>query len=130
MGELIEQLNAIYVQADIFMALVRDKTSLLKLVNQLAASESAILAILDGNSVIGQISGHIMTPMRGVLKESDEDLDTLTGGRCGRIGRRAVLRGIAALGREAVLKRLLVMEACSRTRPVELCRWAGGTQGT
>jgi len=78
--ELIEQLNALYVQTDIFMDMIRDKTTVLKMINQLAASEAAIWAVSDGNKVISQLSGDVISPMMDVLNDSDEDLTSLVGG--------------------------------------------------
>lgn len=78
--ELIEQLNALYVQTDIFTAMIRDKTTVLKMINELAASEAAIWAVADGRKVIGQFSSNVMTPLMDILNESDEDLTSLVAG--------------------------------------------------
>ena len=78
--ELIEQLNALYVQTDIFVAMIRDKTTMLKMINQLAASESAIWAVADGKKLISQLSSDVMSPLIGVLNDSDEELTTLVDG--------------------------------------------------
>ena len=78
--ELIEQLNALYVQTDIFVAMIRDKTTVLKMINQLAASEAAIWAVADGNKIVAQLSSDIMSPLMDVLSDSDEDLTTLVAG--------------------------------------------------
>ena len=79
-AELIEQLNALYVQTDIFVAMIRDKTTVLKMINQLAASEAAIWVVSDGKKVIGQLSSDVMLPLLDILNESDEDLNTLVAG--------------------------------------------------
>jgi hypothetical protein len=79
-GELIEQLNALYVQTDIFVAMIQDKTTVLKMINQLAASEAAIWAVADGNKIVAQLSSDIMSPLMDVLSDSDEDLTTLVTG--------------------------------------------------
>ena len=76
-AELIEQLNALYVQTDIFMAMIRDKTTVLKMINELAAAEAAIWAISDGKKVIAQLSSDVMSPLMDILNESDEDLNVL-----------------------------------------------------
>lgn len=77
MAELIEQLNALYVQTDIFMAMIRDKTTVLKMINELAAAEAAIWAVSDGKKVIAQLSADVMSPLMDTLNESDEDLNSL-----------------------------------------------------
>lgn len=78
--ELIEQLNALYVQTDLFVAMIRDKTTVLKMINQLAASEAAIWAVADGKKVISQLSRDVMSPLMDILSDSDEDLTTLVAG--------------------------------------------------
>jgi len=80
LAELIEQLNALYVQTDIFMAMLRDKTTVLKMINQLAASEAAIWAVSDGNRIVAQLSSNVMLPLMDILNESDEDLNLLING--------------------------------------------------
>lgn len=79
-AELIEQLNALYVQTDIFVAMIRDKTTVLKMINQLAASEAAIWAVSDGNKVVAQLSSDVMSPLMDILNDSDEELTTLVSG--------------------------------------------------
>jgi regulator of replication initiation timing len=78
--ELVEQLNALYVQTDIFMAMIQDKTTVLKMINQLAASETAICAISDGRKTIIDLSTNVMAPLMDVLNESDDSLTTLVAG--------------------------------------------------
>ena len=80
LAELIEQLNALYVQTDIFMAMIRDKTTVLKMINELAAAESAIWAVADGNKIVAQLSNEIMLPLMDIFNESDEDLNLLVDG--------------------------------------------------
>ena len=78
--ELIDQLNALYVQTDIFMDMLRDKTTVLKMINQLAASEAATWVVSDGKKVISQVSNDVMSKLMEVLDESDEDLTALVTG--------------------------------------------------
>ena len=78
--DLIEQLNALYVQTDIFMAMIQDKTTILKMINQLAASEAAICAVSDGKRTIGDFSTNVMAPLVETLTESDESLTALVAG--------------------------------------------------
>jgi len=77
---LIEQLNALYVQTDIFMAMIRDKSTVLKMINQVAAAESAIWALSDGKKIVAHLSSDIMEPLMDLFSESDEDLEMLTDG--------------------------------------------------
>ncbi len=79
-AELIDQLSALYVQTDVLMAMIRDKTTVLKMINELAASEMMTLALLDGGQVINHLSSDVMSPLMDVFYESDEDLDILTDG--------------------------------------------------
>lgn len=79
-AELIEQYKALYVQTDIYIAMIRDKATVLKMINQLAASEAAILAVSDGNKVIAELSKGVMSPLMDTLNESDEDLNLLIDG--------------------------------------------------
>jgi len=78
--ELIEQLNALYVQTDIFMAMVRDKSTLLKIITELAASDAAISILVEGRRTIDQLSDSIMSPLMNELIGSDQNLDTLFAG--------------------------------------------------
>lgn len=79
-AELIDQLNALYVQTDIFMGMIQDKTTVLKMINQLAASEAAICAVSDGKKAIGSLSVDVILPLIDVLNESDDELNTLVAG--------------------------------------------------
>ena len=78
--ELVEQLNALYVQTDIFMGILRDKTTVLKMINQLAASEAAIWAVSEGEKDIRHLSGNVMASLMDVMDESDADLNILING--------------------------------------------------
>lgn len=78
--ELVEQLNALYVQTDIFMGILRDKTTVLKMINQLAASEAAIWAVSEGGKDISQLSGSVMASLMDAMNESDTDLNILISG--------------------------------------------------
>lgn len=78
--ELVEQLNALYVQTDIFMGILRDKTTVLKMINQLAASEAAIWAVSEGGKDITHLSGNVMASLMDVMNESDSDLNILISG--------------------------------------------------
>lgn len=79
-AELIEQYKALYVQTDIYIAMIQDKATVLKMSNQLAASEAAILAVSDGKKVIAELSKGVMSPLMDALNESDEDLNLLIDG--------------------------------------------------
>ena len=79
-AELIEQYKALYVQTDIYADMIRDKATLLKMINQLAASEAAIMAVSDGNKVIAKLSTGVMSPLMDALNESDADLNLLIDG--------------------------------------------------
>lgn len=78
--ELVEQLNALYLQTDIFMGILRDKTTVLKMINQLAASEAAIWAVSKGEKDIKHLSNNVMASLMDVMSESDQDLNTLING--------------------------------------------------
>ena len=77
LAKLVEQFNALYVQTDIFLSMLRDKTIVLKMSNEVAAAESAIWALSDGNKILTQLSNDIMSPLIDNLNESDEDLNLL-----------------------------------------------------
>lgn len=62
------------------MAMIRDKTTVLKMINQLAASEAAIWAVSDGNKIVAQLSSDVMSPLMNILSDSDEELTTLVAG--------------------------------------------------
>lgn len=76
--ELVDQLNSLYVQTDIFMAMIQDKTTVLKMVNELAASEMGILVLSEGKKYVANISTDVMVPLMERYYESDEDLDMIT----------------------------------------------------
>lgn len=79
-AEIIEQYKALYVQTDIYTDMIRDKATVLKMINQLAASEAAIMAVSDGKKVIAKLSTGVMSPLMDTLNESDEDLNLLIDG--------------------------------------------------
>jgi hypothetical protein len=72
---LIDQLNALNAQTDIFMSMVRDKATMLKLITELAASESAINVITEGQFAVDQLSTKFMAQLIENLHKSDEDLN-------------------------------------------------------
>jgi len=76
--ELIDQLNSLYAQTDILMAMIQDKTVVLKMINQLAASEMGMWALTDGKKMINEMTENIINPMMQEYYEADEDLDILT----------------------------------------------------
>ena len=77
---LIEQLKALYVQTDIYMSMLKDKSTALKMTNEVAAAEAAVWALSDGNKIVTQLSENVMLPLMDILDESDEDLDLLVEG--------------------------------------------------
>ena len=77
---LIEQLNALYVQTDIVKSMIQDKTTVLRLANQLAASEVVVHAISDGKRTIGEFSNSVMAPLMDTLHQSDDSLAVLVSG--------------------------------------------------
>ena len=77
-SELINQLNSLYAQTDIMMAMVRDKTALLKMVNQVSASEMGMWALTDGKKMINELSESVIDPLMEEYYQADADLDILT----------------------------------------------------
>ena len=80
LAELTQQLNALYVQTDIFTAMVENNATRLKMINQIATAETAILALTDGKRVIANLSDDIMGKMMEDLSGSEEDMEMLTEG--------------------------------------------------
>lgn len=80
LAELMEQLKGIYAQTDMFLALIKDKTMLLRMINQLAASEMAVLSLTGGKNVVYSLSKDVLSPLMDIMNESDEDLERLTAG--------------------------------------------------
>ena len=79
-SDLIEQLNALYVQTDIFMSMIKDKTTVLKMINELAASESAIKVLVTGSNAVNHLSSDVMKPLMDILITSDEHMELLITG--------------------------------------------------
>ena len=77
-SELINQLNSLYAQTDIMMAMVQDKTALLKMINQVSASEMGMWALTDGKKMINELSESVIDPLMDEYLQADEDLDILT----------------------------------------------------
>ena len=80
LAELKEHLKAIFAQTDMFMAMIKDRCLLLKIINQVAASEMAVLSLTGGKNVVASLSKDVLSPLMDILNESDEDLETLTSG--------------------------------------------------
>ncbi|MBC8460200.1 MAG: hypothetical protein H8D67_19620 [Deltaproteobacteria bacterium] len=80
LAELKEHLKAIYAQTDMFMVMIKDRCLLLRMINQVAASEMAVLSLTGGKNVVASLSKDVLSPLMNILNESDEDLETLTSG--------------------------------------------------
>lgn len=76
-AELIEQLKAVYVQTDIFMAMVKDKSTRLKFITEVAAADAARLVLTEGQADISRLSKGLMDAMTGELQSTEGDLDAL-----------------------------------------------------
>ena len=87
LAELKEHLKAIYAQTDMFMAIIKDRCLLLRMINQVAASEMAVLSLTGGKNVVASLSKDVLSPLMNILNESDEDLETLTSGVISGAGR-------------------------------------------
>ena len=77
---LVDQLNTLYVQSDIFMDMIRDKATVLKMINQVAASEMAVLALSNGSKSIERLASSVMDPLLEECAASDENMDILAQG--------------------------------------------------
>jgi len=78
--ELVNHMEELYLQTDILLEMIQDKTSILKMINQIAISELAAIRLANGRSIVSSISDEVLKPLKEVLKESDNDLDLLTEG--------------------------------------------------
>ena len=78
--ELEEQFKAIYAQTDIAMNMIKDRSLVMKMINQTAASEMAGFALTGGNNTAGSLSKNVISPMIDTLNDSDDDLDILMSG--------------------------------------------------
>ena len=87
LAELKEQLKAIFAQTDMYMAIIKDRCLLLRMINQVAASEMAVLSVTGGKNVVASLSKDVLSPLMNILNESDEDLETLTSGVANGAGR-------------------------------------------
>ena len=72
MGKLIHRLNSVYVQMDIFMALVRAKITLIELINQLPPWKMPFISMSDNSDVIKEPYEDIHSPTRGILWDRQE----------------------------------------------------------
>lgn len=88
--ELVDQLNTLYVQTDLFMAMIQDKTTVLKMVNELAASEMGIMVLSEGKKYVADISTDVMAPLMELYLESDEDMDMIAADVLGNDTQRNV----------------------------------------
>ena len=87
LAELKEQLKSIFAQTDMYMAIIKDRCLLLRMINQVAASEMAVLSVTGGKNVVASLSKDVLSPLMNILNESDEDLETLTSGVANGAGR-------------------------------------------
>lgn len=79
--ELIVNMEELYIQTGILLDMIRDKTTLLKMVNQIAMSELASIRLTNIQKNMGSsISSEVMDPLKSILHDADNDLGTLTGG--------------------------------------------------
>lgn len=79
-GELINNLEEIYNQSDILLDMMRDRSNVLKLTNEIAAAELAIMKLANGNTVVTSLSKEVMGPLKQVMKDTDSDIELLTNG--------------------------------------------------
>ena len=75
--ELVDQFNSLYVQTDIFMAMIQDKATLLKIINELAASEMSSRALTEGKKYAANKSTNVMGPLMKLYYGTDENMDMI-----------------------------------------------------
>jgi len=80
MTGLIEQLNSLYIQTDIYMAMVKDRSTVLKMITELASSESVVAVLTEGKKTLNGFSDQVMNGLLAELTESDENMETLFDG--------------------------------------------------
>jgi len=80
LADLIQQLNAIYVQTDILAAMIKDKAAVLKMVNELAGAEAFFSILSGGKGIVSSLSEGVMAPLIEAVDQSDQDLDLLMDG--------------------------------------------------
>lgn len=80
LADLIQQLNAVFAQTDILGAMIRDKAAVLKMINELAATETFFSILSGGKGIVSDLSEGVMAPLIEAVDESDQDLDLLMDG--------------------------------------------------
>lgn len=78
--ELISRMEELFIQTDIMLDMIKNKSGILKVINQIAISELAAIRLANGRSIVNSISEEVLAPLKEVLQESDNDLDLLTEG--------------------------------------------------
>lgn len=79
-NELVSNLEEIYNQTDILLDLMRDRSTVLKLTNEIAAAELATMRLANGNAVITSLSKEVIGPLKQVMNDTDSDIELLTKG--------------------------------------------------
>lgn len=77
LSSLIDQLTALYVQTSILKDMIKDKSLTLRLINQLAAAETVIIALGDGEKTSSELIDQVMGPMVEELNSNEENLNLL-----------------------------------------------------
>lgn len=79
-NELISHMEEIYTQTDILIDLMRDRSTVLKITNEISAAELATMRLANGNTVVTSLSKEVIGPLKQVMKDTDSDIDLLTKG--------------------------------------------------
>ena len=77
-AELTDILSNLYVQTDMFADMIRDKTTVLKMINEVAAAEMTITILADSSSSVNYLNENVMKPLMDAFEESGETIDALT----------------------------------------------------
>jgi len=77
-NELVDILSNLYVQTDLFADMIRDKTTVLKMINEVAAAEMTVTMLADSSSAVSYLNDNVMKPLMEVFEESGESIDILT----------------------------------------------------
>ena len=62
------------------MAMVKDRSTVLKMITELAASESVVAVLTEGKKTLNGFSDQVMVGLMDKLYESDENMATLFDG--------------------------------------------------
>ena len=77
---LIQGMEALYVEAGILMDMIKDRSQILHMINQVAASDLATIWLAGGEGMVASLQEQVLGPLKDIIGETDDDLGVLAEG--------------------------------------------------